>query len=113
MDGTSLLSVPSISESPLMCEVSTLEQGGASGSSGSSLGSSVTACKKVLRSNSLLESTDYWLQNQRTPCQIGFVEDKSENTICASVSKPNSGCRLRKQGICRRRSAMDSSFLTG
>ncbi|XP_016008891.2 A-kinase anchor protein SPHKAP isoform X3 [Rousettus aegyptiacus] len=85
MDGTSLLSVPSISESPLMCEVSTLEQGGASGSSGSSLGSSVTACKKVLRSNSLLESTDYWLQNQRTPCQIGFVEDKSENTICASV----------------------------
>ncbi|XP_006861995.1 PREDICTED: A-kinase anchor protein SPHKAP [Chrysochloris asiatica] len=38
---------------------------------------------KVLRSNSLLESTDYWLQNQRTPCQIGFVEDKSEN--CASV----------------------------
>ncbi|XP_062942773.1 A-kinase anchor protein SPHKAP [Cynocephalus volans] len=38
---------------------------------------------QVLRSNSLLESTDYWLQNQRTPCQIGFVEDKSEN--CASV----------------------------
>ncbi|XP_021562768.1 A-kinase anchor protein SPHKAP, partial [Carlito syrichta] len=37
----------------------------------------------VLRSNSLLESTDYWLQNQRTPCQIGFVEDKSDN--CASV----------------------------
>lgn len=68
---------------------------------------------QVLRSNSLLESTDYWLQNQRTPCQIGFVEDKSENTICASVSKPNSGCRLRKQGICRRCSAMDSSFLTG
>ncbi|XP_039711276.1 A-kinase anchor protein SPHKAP isoform X2 [Pteropus medius] len=85
MDGTSLLSVPSIAESPLMCEVSTPKQGGASGSSGSSLGSSVTACKKVLRSNSLLESTDYWLQNQRTPCQIGFVEDKSENPICASV----------------------------
>ncbi|XP_057359463.1 A-kinase anchor protein SPHKAP isoform X3 [Manis pentadactyla] len=40
-------------------------------------------CAEVLCSNSLLESTDYWLQNQRTPCQIGFVEDKSEN--CASV----------------------------
>ncbi|XP_058520281.1 A-kinase anchor protein SPHKAP [Ochotona princeps] len=39
--------------------------------------------KPVLRSNSLLESTDYWLHNQRTPCQIGFVEDKSED--CASV----------------------------
>ncbi|XP_032861296.2 A-kinase anchor protein SPHKAP isoform X3 [Tyto alba] len=38
----------------------------------------------ILCSNSLLESTDYWLQNQRTPCQIGFLEDKSENN-CASV----------------------------
>uniref|UniRef100_A0A3Q2HX37 SPHK1 interactor, AKAP domain containing n=1 Tax=Equus caballus TaxID=9796 RepID=A0A3Q2HX37_HORSE len=70
-------------ESPLMCEVSAPQQGSASGGSGSSLGGSITACKKVLRSNSLLESTDYWLRNQRTPCQIGFVEDKSEN--CASV----------------------------
>lgn len=68
-----------------MCEVSTPQQRVASGSSGSSLGSSITACKKVLRSNSLLESTDYWLQNQRTPCQIGFLEDKCENTTCASV----------------------------
>ncbi|XP_053518315.1 A-kinase anchor protein SPHKAP [Artibeus jamaicensis] len=71
-------------ESRLMCEAPAAQQGGAS-SSGSSLGSSVTACKKVLRSNSLLESTDYWLQNQRTPCQIGFVEDRSEHTACASV----------------------------
>uniref|UniRef100_A0A8C6ZRZ7 SPHK1 interactor, AKAP domain containing n=1 Tax=Nothoprocta perdicaria TaxID=30464 RepID=A0A8C6ZRZ7_NOTPE len=38
----------------------------------------------ILCSNSLLESTDYWLQNQRTPCQIGFLEDKSESN-CASV----------------------------
>ncbi|XP_069330165.1 A-kinase anchor protein SPHKAP [Eulemur rufifrons] len=70
-------------ESPLMHEVSEPQQGSGNGSSGSSLGGSITACKKVLCSNSLLESTDYWLQNQRTPCQIGFVEDKSEN--CASV----------------------------
>uniref|UniRef100_A0A8C4WJ38 SPHK1 interactor, AKAP domain containing n=1 Tax=Gopherus evgoodei TaxID=1825980 RepID=A0A8C4WJ38_9SAUR len=49
---------------------------------------SVIACKSVLCSNSLLESTDYWLQNQRTPCRIGFVEDKSENK-CASVSTQN------------------------
>ncbi|KAF0881784.1 SPKAP protein, partial [Crocuta crocuta] len=70
-------------EPPLMYEVSAPQQGSASGGWRGGLGSSITACKKVLRSNSLLESTDYWLQNQRTPCQIGFVEDKSEN--CASV----------------------------
>ncbi|NXE18450.1 SPKAP protein, partial [Ardeotis kori] len=39
---------------------------------------------QILCSNSLLDSTDYWLQNQRTPCQIGFLEDKSESN-CASV----------------------------
>ncbi|XP_032048844.1 A-kinase anchor protein SPHKAP isoform X1 [Aythya fuligula] len=70
-------------ESPLMQEVPE-HQGNSTDSSGSSLGSSVTACKKILCSNSLLESTDYWLQNQRTPCQIGFLEDKSESN-CASV----------------------------
>ncbi|XP_054138371.1 A-kinase anchor protein SPHKAP isoform X5 [Melozone crissalis] len=70
-------------ESPLMREVPE-RQGSSTDSSASSLGSSVTACKKILCSNSLLESTDYWLQNQRTPCQIGFLEDKSESS-CASV----------------------------
>ncbi|NXO00675.1 SPKAP protein, partial [Rhinopomastus cyanomelas] len=70
-------------ESPLMQEVPE-RQGSSTDSSATSLGSSVTACKKILCSNSLLESTDYWLQNQRTPCQIGFLEDKSESN-CASV----------------------------
>ncbi|XP_052542790.1 A-kinase anchor protein SPHKAP isoform X3 [Tympanuchus pallidicinctus] len=74
---------PSNFESPLMQEVPE-HQGNSTDSSGSSLGSTVTACKKILCSNSLLESTDYWLQNQRTPCQIGFLEDKSESN-CASV----------------------------
>ncbi|XP_055977558.1 A-kinase anchor protein SPHKAP isoform X2 [Sorex fumeus] len=82
MDDNSLLAVPSNLECPLM-QVLAAQPGSASSSSASSLGNSITACKKVLRSSSLLESTDYWLQNQRTPCQIGFVEDKSEN--CASV----------------------------
>ncbi|XP_008947490.1 PREDICTED: A-kinase anchor protein SPHKAP isoform X1 [Merops nubicus] len=59
-------------------------QGSGTDSSATSLGSTVTACKKILCSNSVLESTDYWLQNQRTPCQIGFLEDKSESN-CASV----------------------------
>ncbi|KAL6079901.1 hypothetical protein STEG23_014353, partial [Scotinomys teguina] len=68
-------------ESPLMREV--LEPQQNSSSAAGNLAGSITACKKVLRSNSLLESTDYWLQNQRTPCQIGFVDEESEN--CASV----------------------------
>ncbi|XP_034377357.1 A-kinase anchor protein SPHKAP isoform X3 [Arvicanthis niloticus] len=68
-------------ESPLMHEGSEPQQ--ITSSTAGNLAGSITACKKVLRSNSLLESTDYWLQNQRTPCQIGFVEDESEN--CASV----------------------------
>ncbi|XP_068001304.1 A-kinase anchor protein SPHKAP isoform X1 [Melanerpes formicivorus] len=74
---------PSNSEPPLMHDIPE-HQGSSTESSATSLGSSVTACKKILCSNSLLESTDYWLQNQRTPCQIGFLEDKSESN-CASV----------------------------
>ncbi|XP_077204942.1 A-kinase anchor protein SPHKAP isoform X2 [Paroedura picta] len=65
-----------------MYEVSEHQSSGTD-SSGSSLGSSVTACKKVLCSNSLLESTDYWLQNQRTPCRIGIVEDKLEKNYAS------------------------------
>ncbi|XP_021054146.1 A-kinase anchor protein SPHKAP isoform X4 [Mus pahari] len=81
MDVNSRLSVQSNVESPLMHEGSEPQQIATTASG--NLAGSITACKKVLRSNSLLESTDYWLQNQRTPCQIGFVEDESEN--CASV----------------------------
>ncbi|MGH0119850.1 UNVERIFIED_CONTAM: hypothetical protein FKN15_043283 [Acipenser sinensis] len=54
-------------------------------SSDSTLGSSVTACKKVLGSSSLLESTEYWLRNEGPLCRIGFMEDKTDNsctTIC-------------------------------
>ncbi|XP_048361852.1 A-kinase anchor protein SPHKAP isoform X2 [Sphaerodactylus townsendi] len=83
MAANSLLRVPpSNFESPLMYEVSEHQSSGTD-SSGSSLGSSVTACKKVLCSNSLLESTDYWLQNQRMPCRIGIVEDKLEKNYAS------------------------------
>ncbi|XP_057611641.1 A-kinase anchor protein SPHKAP isoform X2 [Chionomys nivalis] len=81
MDVNSLLSVQSNVELSLMHEVLEPQQNSSSAAGG--LAGSITACKKVLRSNSLLESTDYWLQNQRTPCQIGFVDEESEN--CASV----------------------------
>lgn len=43
-------------ESPLMCEVSAPQQGSASGGSGSSLGGSITACKKVTLPNTTLFS---------------------------------------------------------
>ncbi|XP_050010128.1 A-kinase anchor protein SPHKAP [Alexandromys fortis] len=81
MDVNSLLSLQSNVELSLMREV--LEPPQNSSCAAGGLAGSITACKKVLRSNSLLESTDYWLQNQRTPCQIGFVDEESEN--CASV----------------------------
>uniref|UniRef100_A0A8C6XIS2 SPHK1 interactor, AKAP domain containing n=1 Tax=Naja naja TaxID=35670 RepID=A0A8C6XIS2_NAJNA len=40
--------------------------------------------QQVLCSNSLLESTDYWLQNQKTPCRIGIMEEKTDKN-CTSV----------------------------
>ncbi|XP_070610339.1 A-kinase anchor protein SPHKAP [Erythrolamprus reginae] len=53
-----------------------------------SVRSSVTACKKVICSNRLLESTDYWLHNQKTPCRIGIMEDKTDKN-CTSVCYVN------------------------
>ncbi|XP_035241643.1 A-kinase anchor protein SPHKAP isoform X2 [Anguilla anguilla] len=48
------------------------------------VGSSITACKKVLCSNSVLDSTEFWLQNDKTLCKIGFLEDKCEGS-CTTV----------------------------
>ncbi|KAL4648509.1 A-kinase anchor protein SPHKAP isoform X3 [Arapaima gigas] len=54
-------------------------------STDSTLGTSVTTCKKVLCNNTLLDSTEYWLRNDKVLCRIGFLEDKVESsctTIC-------------------------------
>ncbi|XP_041126991.1 A-kinase anchor protein SPHKAP-like isoform X2 [Polyodon spathula] len=59
--------------------------GAGADSSDSTLGSSITACKKVLCSTSLLDSTEYWLRNEGALCRIGLMEDKTDNsctTIC-------------------------------
>ncbi|KAJ8256888.1 hypothetical protein COCON_G00190400 [Conger conger] len=48
------------------------------------VGSSVTAWKKVLCSNSVLDSTEFWLQNDKTLCKIGFLEDKCDGS-CTTV----------------------------
>ncbi|KAJ8368142.1 hypothetical protein SKAU_G00081700 [Synaphobranchus kaupii] len=53
-------------------------------SSETTVGSSITACKKVLCSNSVLDSTEFWLQNDKTLCKIGFLEDKCEGS-CTTV----------------------------
>ncbi|XP_033883618.2 A-kinase anchor protein SPHKAP-like isoform X1 [Acipenser ruthenus] len=74
-------------EATSMFELSEKEDphGAGGNSSDSTLGSSVTACKKVLCSSSLLDSTEYWLRNEGALCRIGFMEDKTDNsctTIC-------------------------------
>ncbi|KAK2894982.1 hypothetical protein Q8A67_012211 [Cirrhinus molitorella] len=51
----------------------------------STLGSSVSACRKVLCSNSVLDSSEYWLKNDKALCRIGFLEDQHDSgcpTIC-------------------------------
>ncbi|XP_060733605.1 A-kinase anchor protein SPHKAP [Tachysurus vachellii] len=50
----------------------------------SSLGSSVSACKKVLCSNSVLDTCDYWLKNDKALCRVNFLEDQHDGgcTIC-------------------------------
>uniref|UniRef100_A0A672R948 A-kinase anchor 110kDa C-terminal domain-containing protein n=1 Tax=Sinocyclocheilus grahami TaxID=75366 RepID=A0A672R948_SINGR len=51
----------------------------------STLGSSVSTCRKVLCSNSVLDSSEYWLKNDKALCRIGFQEDQHDGgcpTIC-------------------------------
>ncbi|KAG7471031.1 hypothetical protein MATL_G00120150 [Megalops atlanticus] len=66
-------------------------------STDTTLGTSVTACKKVLCSSSLLDSTEFWLQNDKTLCKIAFLEDKSEGS-CTTVCFVN----LDRQSVDRR-----------
>ncbi|XP_026996091.1 A-kinase anchor protein SPHKAP isoform X2 [Tachysurus fulvidraco] len=50
----------------------------------SSLGSSLSACKKVLCTNSVLDTCDYWLKNDKALCRVNFLEDQHDGgcTIC-------------------------------
>ncbi|KAM3875532.1 A-kinase anchor protein SPHKAP [Diretmus argenteus] len=61
---------------------STEEEGG---STESTMASSVSACKKVLCSNSVLDSSEYWLRNEKALCRLGLLDDDTEGsctTIC-------------------------------
>nr|XP_046170456.1 A-kinase anchor protein SPHKAP-like isoform X4 [Oncorhynchus gorbuscha] len=78
------------------------ESGDAEGvSTDSTLGSSVTACKKVLCSSSVLDSSEYWLRNEKALCRLGLLEDDAEgrsNTMCfvnldqQKVDRHNDSC---------------------
>nr|XP_043888372.1 A-kinase anchor protein SPHKAP isoform X1 [Solea senegalensis]XP_043888373.1 A-kinase anchor protein SPHKAP isoform X1 [Solea senegalensis] len=55
------------------------------GSTDSTMASSISACKKVLCSNSVLDSPEYWLRNEKALCRLGLLEDDAEGsctTIC-------------------------------
>ncbi|XP_045073702.1 A-kinase anchor protein SPHKAP-like isoform X2 [Coregonus clupeaformis] len=79
-----LLKTPSNFQSSAMFESS--ESADVEGvSTDSTLGSSVTACKKVLCSSSVLDSSEYWLKNEKALCRLGLLEDDAEgrcNMIC-------------------------------
>ncbi|XP_056420506.1 A-kinase anchor protein SPHKAP [Hyla sarda] len=50
----------------------------------SNLGSSITACKKVICPNQPTDSLEYWLQNSRNLCKVSLVEESMESN-CTSI----------------------------
>ncbi|XP_029373692.1 A-kinase anchor protein SPHKAP [Echeneis naucrates] len=47
-------------------------------SADSTVASSISACKKVLCSNSVLDSSEYWLRNEKALCRLGLLDDDAE-----------------------------------
>ncbi|XP_040018679.2 A-kinase anchor protein SPHKAP isoform X2 [Gasterosteus aculeatus] len=55
------------------------------GSAESTVAASISACKKVLCSNSVLDSSEYWLRNGKALCRLGLLDDDGEGgctTLC-------------------------------
>ncbi|KAL6116306.1 sphkap [Pungitius sinensis] len=55
------------------------------GSTESTVPASISACKKVLCSNSVLDSPEYWLRNGKALCRLSLLDDDTEGsctTIC-------------------------------
>ncbi|KAK7883328.1 hypothetical protein WMY93_029502 [Mugilogobius chulae] len=86
MAGTKgLLKTPSNFQSSAMFEGSDcVEVEGVS--TDSTIASSVSACKKVLCGNSVLDSPDFWLKNEKTLCRLGLTEEDSECTMICFVN---------------------------
>ncbi|XP_055369689.1 A-kinase anchor protein SPHKAP isoform X3 [Betta splendens] len=53
---------------------------GEGGSTESTLASSVSTCKKVLCSNTVLDSSEYWLRNEKALCRLGLLDDDMEGS---------------------------------
>ncbi|XP_069003954.1 A-kinase anchor protein SPHKAP isoform X1 [Embiotoca jacksoni] len=74
-----LLKTPSNFQSSAMFEGSdSIEVEG--GSTESTVASSISACKKVLCSNSVLDSSEYWLRNEKALCRLGLLDDDAEGS---------------------------------
>ncbi|CAJ1065696.1 LOW QUALITY PROTEIN: A-kinase anchor protein SPHKAP [Xyrichtys novacula] len=74
-----LLKTPSNFQSSAMFEGSeSVEVEG--GNTESTVASSISACKKVLCSNSVLDSSEYWLRNEKALCRLGLLDDDAEGS---------------------------------
>ncbi|XP_062275587.1 A-kinase anchor protein SPHKAP [Scomber scombrus] len=91
-----LLKTPSNFQSSAMFEgsESTEVEGG---STESTVASSISACKKVLCSNSVLDSSEYWLRNEKVLCRLGLLDDDAEGSctmICfVNLDPQKTDCR--------------------
>ncbi|XP_070826980.1 A-kinase anchor protein SPHKAP isoform X1 [Chaetodon trifascialis] len=67
------------------------------GSAESTVASSISACKKVLCSNSVLDSSEYWLRNEKALCRLGLLDDDTEGSctvICfVNLDPRKTDCR--------------------
>ncbi|KAM4742673.1 A-kinase anchor protein SPHKAP isoform 2-T2 [Anableps anableps] len=67
------------------------------GSTESTVASSISACKKVLCSNSVLDSSEYWLKNEKTLCRLGLLDDDADSSctlICfVNLDPQKTNCR--------------------
>ncbi|XP_029965065.1 A-kinase anchor protein SPHKAP isoform X2 [Salarias fasciatus] len=67
------------------------------GSTESTVASSISACKKVLCSNTVLDSSEYWLRNEKALCRLGLLDDDTEGSctmICfVNLDPQKTDCR--------------------
>ncbi|XP_032401366.1 A-kinase anchor protein SPHKAP isoform X2 [Xiphophorus hellerii] len=91
-----LLKTPSNFQSSAMFEGS--ESGEVDGGrTESTVASSISACKKVLCSNSVLDSSEYWLKNEKTLCRLSLLDDDADSSctlICfVNLDPQKTNCR--------------------
>ncbi|KAM9733157.1 A-kinase anchor protein SPHKAP isoform 2-T2 [Menidia menidia] len=66
----------------------------------STLASSISACKKVVCSNGVLDSSEYWLRNEKALCRLDLLDDDAEGSctmICfVNLDPQRTDCREDK-----------------